>query len=147
MPNTLSSRLVQIFSDSYFSVSVSYKNFNSPISRSRSRTKLLIGLFLGLSLVPNNWSCHSLQCWCAFLVFLHIFPQVVTFWYSLLQFAFCGHSLSNFVTFCIWTWISDFNFLTWISDLDFWIWTFWLELLVFDFWTSTLRLGLMINLY
>ena len=128
MPNTLSSpsRLVQIFSDSYFSVSVSYKNFNSPISRSRSRTKLLIGLFLGLSLVPNNWSCHSLQCWCAFLVFLHIFPQVVTFWYSLLQFAFCGHSLSNFVTF----WNLTFG-------LRFWTWNFGFGHLDLVFWSST----------
>ena len=120
MPNTLSSpsRLVQIFSDSYFLVSVSYKNFNSPISRSRSRTKLLIGLFLGLSLVPNNWSCHSLQCWCAFLVFLHIFPQVVTFWYSLLQFAFCGHSLSNFVTFCKSGPFKVFRFLTKFKQIE-----------------------------
>ena len=45
----------------YFSVSVSYKNFNSPISRSRSRTRNSIVLFLGLGLVPKNWSRHSLH--------------------------------------------------------------------------------------
>ena len=60
--NTVSSRSRANICNYYFSVSVSYKNFNSPISRSRSRTRISIVLFLGLGLVPKKWSRHSLSC-------------------------------------------------------------------------------------